>query len=256
LGERNYARLSLVPEKYFKSYTQQPFAFSDIQQQFNWNNFVMTVYGPMLYAFVTDMGMQLTSPVFDMGTPDGVTFEFMELNELIAELERYQSKSADRSSRVGDSAVAQEPIEKHLTDFFHSRDDEEQDKMADANVAIIALPDQGDPDIKPVPKPPRPGGDPGSETGTGREQEGATSGAFEGGGLYRPNKRVRFGVHSTDDQQATSTQGFGSNNVTLGPGDIDQGVRRSTLVPYKKPTSVHENEKLEKRSNIFRRFNR
>jgi len=256
LGERNYARLSLEPVKYFKSFTQQPFAFTDIQQQFNWNNFVMTVYGPMLYAFVTDIGMQLTSPVFDMGTPEGVTFEFMELNELIAELERYQSKSADRSSRVGDSAVAQEPIEKHLSDFFHSRDDEEQDKMADANVAIIALPDQGDPD-KPADKPDTPArpGQNADQTGTGRDQPGATAGAHEGGGLWRPSKRVRFGVRDSDDQQ-TSTQGFGSNNVTLGAGDIDQGVRRSTLKTYKKPVSVHENEKLEKRSTIFRRFNR
>ena len=256
LGEKNYARLSLEPVKYFKSYTQQPFAFSDIQQQFNWNNFVMTVYGPMLYAFVTDQAMQLTTPVFDMGTPEGVTLEFMELNELIAELERYQSKSADRSSRVGDSAVAQDPIEKHLSDFFHSRDDEEQDKMADANVAIIALPDQGSGD-KPADNPDapaRPGQNP-DKSVRGRDQPGASSGAHEGGGLWRPSKRVRFGVRDSDEE-ATSTQGFGSNKVSLGAGDIDQGVRRSTLKTYNKPVRVHENEKLEKRSAIFRRFNR
>ena len=253
LGEKNYARLSLEPEKYFKSYTQQPFKFSDVQQQLNWNSFVMTVYGPMLYAFVTDVAMQLTAPVFDMAAPEGVTLEFMELNELISELERYQSKSADRSSRVGDSAVAQEPIEKHLSDFFHSRDTEEQDKMADANIAMIALPDQGNPDNKPVPKPPRPGGDP-DQTGTGHDQPGATGGAYEGGGLYRPSKRVRFGSVVSDKD--TAVQGFGSNKVTLGPGDIDQGVRRSTLKTYQKSVDMQQDSKLEKRSTIFRRFNR
>jgi len=255
LGEKNYARLALDPEKYFKSYTQQPFGFSDVQQQFNWNSFVMTVYGPMLYAFVTDVNMQRTQPVFELNAPAGVTFEFMELNELIGELERYQSKSADRSSRVGDSAVAQEPIEKHLSDFFHSRDNEEQDKMADANVAIIALPDQGGGGT-PVPKPARPGEDP-DDPDKQTEQQGATAGAHEGGGLFRPSKRTQFGVRTSDE--ATSVQGFGSNAVGLGPRDIDEGIRRrdgSSSGPMPSKMRTRPDDVVEKRSNIFRRFNR
>lgn len=250
LGEKNYARLSLEPEKYFKSYTQQPFTFSDIQQQFNWNNFVVTVYGPMLYAFVTDMAMQLKSPVFGMSAPVGVTLEFMELNELIGELERYQSKSADRSSRVGDSAVAQEPLEKHLSDFWDSRENEEEEKMADANVVMIALPDQGDGDDTKKKtdddKPVRPGEDADNPKATMNK------------GFFRPSKRVRFGVST--ENETTETVGFGTNHVTVGPRDIDQGVRRrgtdseESLGHLNMVKSV--DDKLEKRSHIFRRFNR
>jgi hypothetical protein len=257
LGEKNYARLALEPEKYFKSYTQQPFGATDVQQQFNWSTFVMTVYGPMLYAFVTDMNMQRTDPVFDMNTPAGVTFEFMELNELIGELERYQSKSADRSSRVGDSAVAQEPIEKHLHDFFESRDNEENDKMADANVVMIALPDQGtgdDPSQKPV----RPGEDPTVDSKKGWDQPGATAGAHEGGGLYRPSKRAHFGAVGRSGDENTQTLGFGTNNVGVGPRDIDEGVRRRDEPVGPRPSKMlgRSDDVLEKRSTIFRRFNR
>jgi len=246
LGERNYARLGLGAEKYFKSYTQQPFGAEDVQQQFNWNGFVMSVYGPMLYAFVTDMAMQLTEPVFQMDTPAAVTLEFMELNELISELERYQSKSADRSSRVGDSAVAQEPIEKHLDDFFKSRDEEEQEKIADANVVIIALPDQGDPDV-PVPVPARPGEDP--------KKPKKKPSDLRSGSLFRPSAPVRFGaVDRSQDVSNTTTFGKPSNQITVGARDIDQGVRRPDgPVPVPPEITVRSEAR---RSALFRRLNR
>jgi hypothetical protein len=249
LGERNYARLALPNERYFKSYTQQPFGAEDVQQQFNWNRFVMSTYGPMLYAFVTDQRMQRVDPVFDMTTPDAVTLEFMELNELVGELQRYQSKSADRSSRVGDSAVAQEPIEKHLSDFFDSRDDEEQEKIADANVVMIALPDQ-DPtssDSTVVPKPARPGE---PKTDADSEQKGTRSLSDQQGSA------LNYGVRRPP-----------SNQVTLGRNDIDQGVRRDNIrdrqLAYA-PTGAHNNVNeprrpagsIERRTEIFRRLNR
>ena len=248
LGEKNYARLGLDPEKYFKSYTQQPFKHTDVQQQYNWNDFVMSVYGPMLYAFVTDMNMQKTSPVFTMVAPVGVTREFMELNELIVELERYQSKSADRSSRVGDSAVAQEPIEKHLDDFFKSRDNEEQEKLADANVVMIALPGQG-PSDKPVPKPARPGG------GGDKPDKPVKPKVL----LNTPNAPTRFGAVSNN-----VTKSFGhSINAIANTKDIDEGVRNLPL-PLSSTREIFKNvntqnsrdSKVEKRSVIFRRFNR
>ena len=237
LGEKNYARLNLAPVKYFKQYAQQPFKPEDIQKQFNWNSFVMTVYGPMLYAFVTDKDLVLTAPRFNMRTPKAVTMEFMELNELIDELERYQSKSVDRSSRVGDSAVAQEPIEKHLSDFFHGRDNEEQDKMADSNVAMIALPNQGGKDDGKgggdTPVPPRPGG---------------------GGDKPDDKPKVRFGLSSGQD---TTTLGFGEKKdlSSLSRNDIDYGVRRA-VTDTTRTAILTKEDKVELRSNIFRRFNR
>lgn len=247
LGERNYARLGLEAEKYFKSYTQQPFGVTDIQQQYNWNGFVINLYGGMLYAFVTDFNMQPTSPVFGVENGKAVTMEFMELNELISELERYQKKSADRSSRVGDSAVAQEPLEKHLSDFFEGRDEEEKEKMSDANIAMIALPDQGDdPDRKKKdpddPKPDRPG-----QTGGGGK--GGAVFADDPNNpptLYRPNKRVRFGADTS-----SQTLGFGDDEKAS--RDIEQGVRSGITI--KKPR-VEVDPKIEMRSMHFRRFNR
>lgn len=253
LGERNYARLALSKQRYFKSYTQQPFGEDDVEQQFNWNRFVMSTYGPMLYAFVTDQRMQREDPVFDMTTPDAVTLEFMELNELVSELQRYQSKSADRSSRVGDSAVAQDPIEKHLDDFFSSRDQEEQEKISDANVVMIALPDQdatgGGTGPEPVvPKPARPG-EPGADPKPKPKQN------F----LGQAAPALNFGRRVSQPPP--------SNQVTLGPNDIDHGVRRD--LPHERQLShappgahnyVNEPRKpansVERRTEIFRRLNR
>lgn len=219
LGERNYARLGLEPAKYFKSYVKQPFDVTQVDQQYNWNQFVMLTYGPMLYAFVTDAALQRTSPIFDLNTPMAVTLEFMELNELIEELKRYQMKSADRADRVGDSGAAQSPIEEHLDNFFKSRDQETAEKFADSNAVVIALPegdpnappddpsDPSDPDDPsgddPVP-PPRPGGDPDDPPALVRSQTG-----------FLP---------------MASTSGFKVDkppvSVTQAARDIDQGIRR------------------------------
>jgi hypothetical protein len=275
LGERNYARLALPKERYFKSYTQQPFGADDVDQQFNWNRFVMSTYGPMLYAFVTDARMQRVDPVFDMTTPDAVILEFMELNELISELQRYQSKSADRSSRVGDSAVAQDPIEKHLDDFFSSRDQEEQEKISDANVVMIALPDQeatgggGGGSDPVVPKPARPGVPRQKVQGqSGRRSLVPNSERAEDDDPSHP-LRPR---HSSLSEQAPGLN-YGvrvshpSNQVTLGPHDIDHGVRRDMptqrqLAYAPRGAHNHVNEPREstrsesRRTEIFRRMNR
>jgi len=159
------------------------------------------------------------------------------LNELIDELERYQSKSVDRSSRVGDSAVAQEPIEKHLSDFFHGRDDEEKEKLADGNVAMIALPDQGE----------NPNKDGGDDTGGGDDPPARPGDPGD--------KKEKTGLSAGGD---TTTFGFGSRRdlSSLRQDDVNQGVRRSSLLGNISHAVQTTEDKVEKRSHIFRRFNR
>jgi hypothetical protein len=186
----------------------------------------------------------------------------MELNELIGELQRYQAKSADRSSRVGDSAVAQEPIEKHLDDFFNSRDDETQEKLADSNVVMIALPDQeggagGGTDGPDIPKPARPGDNTNPDDPNHpyqRRHPKKTS-------LAQSSRSVVFGAGGSSSGPPVR------NHITLGPSDIDNGIRRDNPAERQlayAPSGAHSDvnrqdmpvRSVERRTAIFRRLNR
>lgn len=259
LGEKNYARLGLEPAKYFQSFVQQPIDINNTDGQLKWNKFVMTIYGPSLYAFETE---KRTTPLYTENEPGAVRLEFMELNELIGELKRYQMKSADRSSRVGDSAVAQEPIEKHLSDFFESRDQSEQEKINDANAVIISLPDDGlDPSGPPPPDAPpdRPGAD---VKPTSDDANSAWAG-------FNPVKApVQFGAKPSYDYK--SVIGLGSEKydipITIGPRDIDRGIRRDTYatasLTYNRDPLAHtlindpRNQPMDKKAMLFRALNR
>jgi hypothetical protein len=252
LGVKNYSRLALDAEAYFKSYSQHPFGPKDYQQQYNWNSLVLRVYGPMLYAFVTDVEMQRTTPIFTMETPESVVLEYMELNELIDELKSYQMKSTDRANRVGDSGVGQTPIEKHLDDFFRDRDRTEQEKLDDANAVIISLPDL--PPIAPRP--------------------GDNSGQDDGGDIpdNPPAPNVDPGKEVADDLPVSMTFGIQSNkpptSVTASAEDISHGIRRQThnerSLRYNQEHQVYEalNDKREKekdldnRSRMYKMFRR
>jgi hypothetical protein len=223
LGQKNYARLALEPERYFRDYSQHPFGPDDKQQQLNWNQFIITVYGPMLYAFVTDLQMQRNTPVFGLATPDAVTLEYMELNELVNELKAYQMKSTDRANRVGDSGTAQTPIDKHLDDFFTNRDQSEQQRLDDANAVIVALPDN----------PPPPGGD----TGVAPPQDptdpapptAPTNPADPTGPQDGPSSSAAPSFFSSVGVAGGSPDGPPPRDLTLGPREIDHGIRRDTF---------------------------
>ena len=152
LGAKNYQRLSLSLERYMKSYSQHPWGPTDFQDMFNWNTYTMALYGQMLYAFVTDIQMQRNSPVFDMSEPEGVGIEYMELNELIAELASFQQKSEDRGTRVDDANPSRNSIEDHLNNFYEGRDSLDKQKMAEGNAVIISTDD-----LPPIPSSVTPG---------------------------------------------------------------------------------------------------
>ena len=137
-GTLNYQRLSLPIERYMKSYSQHPWGPTDFQQMYNWNMYTMGLYGGMLYAFVNDVNMQKTSPIFDMNTPEAVGDEYMELNELINELSRFQQNADDRADRVTDSGAAQRPLEEQLDKFHRDQSVLDKEKMFQGDVAIIS----------------------------------------------------------------------------------------------------------------------
>lgn len=160
LGSLNYQRLSLPIERYMKAYSQHPWGPTDFQQMYDWNVYTMQLYGEMLYAFVTDINMQRTSPVFTLDTPEAVGDEYMELNELMHELARFQQHADDRAERIGDSGAGKRPLEEELDKFFKNQDNQDRNKLLDGNVAIVSLPDTPFPesddrlDTEPPPPPP------------------------------------------------------------------------------------------------------
>ena len=137
-GTLNYQRLSLPIEKYMKAYSQHPWGPTDFQQMYNWNLYTMALYGGMLYAFVNDINMQKTTPIFDMGTPEMVGDEYMELNELINELARFQQNADDRADRVADSGAASRPLEEQLDKFHQDQSILDKEKLFQGDVAIIS----------------------------------------------------------------------------------------------------------------------
>lgn len=145
LGARNYRRLGLELADYLPKYSQQGFQAEDKTSMYNWNVYVMALYGPMLYAFVTDINLQRSTPVFDLSTPEAVGDEFMELNELIDVLQDYQRESVDRSERVADGGVSAKPLEEHLDKFFQDQRDEDRERLFDPNAVVIGFPDSSFP---------------------------------------------------------------------------------------------------------------
>lgn len=155
LGSINYQRLSLSIEKYMKSYSQHPWGPTDVQQMYDWNVYTMALYGEMLYAFVTDIQMVRTTPVFDLGTPTAVADEYMELNELISELARFQQAAEDRAGRLGDDTNRVRPIEDHIDRFIQEQSDKDKGLISDSNIAIYS-PDTPFPSSNAPPPPPPP----------------------------------------------------------------------------------------------------
>lgn len=157
LGSINYQRLSLSIEKYMKSYSQHPWGPTDVQQMYDWNVYTMALYGEMLYAFVTDIQMVRTIPVFDLGTPTAVMDEYMELNELISELARFQQAAEDRAGRLGDDTNRVRPIEDHIDRFIKEQSDKDKGLISDSNIAIYSpdtpFPSSNDPPPPPPPPP-------------------------------------------------------------------------------------------------------
>ena len=153
LGSINYQRLSLDVEKYMASYSKHPWGPTDVQQMYDWNVYTMSLYGEMLYAFVTDIQMVRTTPVFDLGTPTAVIDEYMELNELISELARFQQTAEDRASRLGDDNSRDKSVEDHIDRFMSEQSDKDKGLISDSNIAIYS-PDTPFPSANDSPPPP------------------------------------------------------------------------------------------------------
>jgi len=149
LGSINFQRLSMPIEKYMKSYSKHPWGPTDFQKMYDWNTYTMALYGQMLYAFVTDIQMQRSSPVFDMSTPSAVGDEYMELNELLDELARYQRVSDDRAGRVGDDGSATRPVEDHIENYLNEQSERDSQLLKESNVTAISLPTTRFPTSKP-----------------------------------------------------------------------------------------------------------
>jgi hypothetical protein len=122
-----------------KTYSKHPWEPTDFVAMFNWNLYVMQLYGGMLYAFVTDMSMQRITPVFNNTTPGAVALEYMELNELVAELTRFQEKSEDRADRVGGGVQGERPMEEKLGKYFEQQTDLDKQKLFDADALVLSF---------------------------------------------------------------------------------------------------------------------
>ena len=263
LGSLNYQRLSLPIEQYMKSYSQHEWGPNDYQLMYNWNFYTMSLYGEMLYAFVTDIQMQRTSPVFDMSTPEAVGDEYMELNELINELEKFQQNSTDRADRIADSGAGARPLEDHLNKFFQDQSSLDKEKLFGGNTAIISLPDTPYPSgggVTPAPTPtptppapatPWPGGgpdpryrpeDPWSPENDRRPDQSKP--------LSKDNDMLDPDPDENAMFSASRNQGIVKNQFTIGAVQMDQGIKRS-----KEPNYVStEDQEMERRKHIYNMF--
>jgi hypothetical protein len=248
----------------------------------------MELYGQMLYAFVTDIQMQRTSPVFDMSTPEAVGDEYMELNELITELARYQQKADDRGARVDDSGAGREPLEDHLNKFYEDRSLIDKENLARANTAIISThgltPPPGPEPTPPGPAPPGP--TPPGPTPPGPTPPGPapphTDWDPQGSPDPRINRDEPWSPHN--DRRTNEDEPFGPNNDVLTPPDsmhqrmkqpglfktnvrvgskeMDYGISRnrnptqsgtssSSSVPVR---SIHSDDIIERRNKMYSMF--
>lgn len=140
LGARNYQRLSLPLEKYMETYAAQNFGPTDITQMYEWNLYIMMLYGPTMYANVGDSAMVRNVPAYTEATPSAVGDEFMELNELVGEMKRYQQVSDDRADRVAGGGVGAKPIEREMGKFFKDQSEAQKEQLLDSNAVVISLP--------------------------------------------------------------------------------------------------------------------
>ena len=264
LGSRNYQRLSLEVDKYLKNYSQHGWTVDDFAEMFNWNLYVMQLYGSTLYAFVTDIKMQRVVPVFTVDTPRAVVDEYMELNELVKELTRYQQESTDRASRVSGGGASTRPLDEQLGKFFKEQDQADKDKLFDANAITISFPDQAPPGDDVIPDDDRPGpvpddppapADPDAPPVAFGASEQMTPGVWE----PKDPQKARM-VHPQVLKD--------SSDPTVGPLDMDRGItlkRRTddlTLnnasrkrVRHMPASRSGASSDLDRRANIFNMFN-
>ena len=270
LGAKNYQRLSLSLERYMKSYSQHPWGPTDFQDMFNWNTYVMALYGQMLYAFVTDIEMQRTTPVFDLGTSEAVGMEYMELNELIAELSSFQQKSEDRGQRVDDANPSRNSIEDHLKNFYDSRDAADKSKMADANAVVIStkgldpIPSSLDPDdfdpgtvpIDPSPGPVIPPTPAGNSWGPGPDPRIYPGRPWSPSNDHRrdPTKPLDPSdpFDPNDKDKKRLPPGFAASKVHIGRTEMDDGIRANTN--KRKASAIDEDPIVTQRNNMFSMF--
>ena len=140
LGTRNFQRLGVPDAEYLQKYSEHGWTEENVDQMLIWNKYIMGTYGTSLYAFATMN--QRTEPIFDEGEPDGILYEFKELNEILKELKRYQEKSIDRADRVEGGGAR--PLEKALDDFFDKREEESKEK-GDLPENAIVIQDNNNP---------------------------------------------------------------------------------------------------------------
>ena len=258
LGKKNYQRLSTSIEQYIKHYSAHGWSADDVQSMYGWNQSIMLLFGPTLYAFVTDNTMQRRTPIFTPATPDGVKDEYMELNELATELKKFQAASDDRADRVGDSGIGQKPLEQHLDNFFKDQEDDQESKLANMNAVIIALPD----DTIPTNDPNEPANDPvlpPSPSGPGKES------------AVSDNETPDNNDSSSIDNTFGNSFNIGIPTIRIGAQEFDHGIRREipsrseTPNPYGHRNQTNNNtdnidsmmtEEAKKRLMVFRRLNR
>jgi hypothetical protein len=179
--------------------------------------------------------MQRTSPVFGSGLPDGVTLEFMELNELVKELTRYQQKSTDRSERISGSGGGARPIERALNKFFDDREHLEKQKGEEPPNAIVIA---GDTPFKPK-KPEDPADDPIKPSGD------------DPSGPKDRNAYVAPTIHSKYID--ANTMDFGIRNVSQDKLGLTEAVMSSST---KRKVNFFDNEDYSKRQKMFNSFSR
>lgn len=271
LGALNYQRLTLPLEQYMKTYSQHPWGPEDYQQMYNWNSFTMGLYGEMLYAFVTDIQMQRTSPVFTMDTPEAVADEYMELNELISELARFQQHADDRADRVNDSGAGQRPLEEHLNKFFENQSELDKQNLYRGDTAIISTGGLTPPPIQPdnpvnPPTPPTPPSPPTPPTppapknpwGPGPDPRYNTDEPWSEKNDRRPNHSLPLSkdndhLHIGPVPPVPDSTPPLKNPLHVGSKVMDYGIRRSD------PTSIYGakqgmDEEMERKNRIFKMF--
>ena len=231
LGAINFQRLSMPIEKYMKSYSQHPFGPEDFQQMYEWNSYTMALYGTMLYAFVTDIQMQRIVPVFDLSTPTAVADEYMELNELISELARYQQASEDRAGRVGDDGSSKRPVEEHIDQYLKDQSDRDTQLLQQSNVVAISVPDTQFPQGDAGGGPP-----PGNDGDEGDDSPSPPPPSV----VVTPTARAPLATHASIISE------------------FDTGVRRNTHTSRRDPTdrTTEQQEEMDKRQRAFKMFQR
>lgn len=274
LGSRNYQRLSLEPEKYLKSYSQHGWSVKDFGEMFNWNMYVMQLYGSTLYAFVTDIQMQKVVPVYGIQTPDAVVDEYMELNELVKELTRYQHESTDRASRVTGGGGNTRPLDEQLGKFFKEQEQADKDKLFDANAITISFPDQAPPGSDVVPDSDRPGPPPDNPDAPANPDDPdnpddppptSTPSAFSTSSQMSP---AVWKPKDPETARMNHPQVLkDSNHPLVGPLDVEYGItnkrrgepltlnsassKRVRFAPTARTNNIHE---LDKRARMFKMF--